>query len=119
MTTWIDKKPPEQRRSVQFVVRNYERIHYGLVATIIVILGLMVFALTRIRWDAPGMPSLDSSTLPWVGWLLVIPAWVGGAMNRGRAHAKGIRHSHFHAIHGKTLAAAMLVIAVLLIAGGG
>lgn len=114
MTTWIDKPPPEVRE-----VRWQQQINYWMVAVVIIIVGLMVFALTRIRWDAPGMPSLDSSTLPWVGWLLVVPAWVGGAMNRGRAHAKGIRHSHFHAIKGKMLALAMLVLAVVLIAGGG
>lgn len=116
-TTWIDHPPKQVRRAR--VHRQPVPINYGLVATVIVMLGLGVFALTRIRWDAMGAPSLDSAAVAWAGWFLVIPAWVGGQLWRGIQHARGIGKSHFHAVVGKTLALALLVWAVLLIAGGG
>ena len=121
-TTWIDRPPPKRRRESRLAAWAWAHtrdLHYGTIAGLIITFVMMIFTLTRIRWGAFGAPSLDSAFLPWVGWLLVVPAWVGGAMNRGRAHAKGIRHSHFHAIKGKSLAVGLILLAVLLIAGGG
>lgn len=121
-TTWIDRPPPRRRRESRLAAWTWQHtkiLHRWSTVSTILIITAAVFALTRIKWDAPGMPSLGSATLPWVGWLLVIPAWVFGALNRGRVHAKGIRHSHFHAIKGKALATVLLLIAIVLIAGGG
>lgn len=96
---------------------NHTRAERHLFAALMTVAAVLL-AFGAYKIAARPLPGAGLSFDGVSGWLLVPAAFVAGQVHRGWKHARGIRQSHMHAIHGKGLAALLIVVAGLLIFGG-